>query len=148
MTDEVRYERVGASAVLTIDRQHRRNAVDGSTAERLREGLDAFEADDEARVLVLTGAGDVAFCAGADLKAIETYAPRMDDPGGPLGFTRLTPSKPTIAAIGGWGPPRRPQLAPWGGPRGAPPSPTPRLPPPRRGGSPLHRGAPPPPPGV
>jgi enoyl-CoA hydratase len=102
MTDEVRYERVGASAVLTIDRQHRRNAVDGSTAERLREGLDAFEADDEARVLVLTGAGDVAFCAGADLKAIETYAPRLDDPGGPLGFTRLTPSKPTIAAIGGW----------------------------------------------
>jgi enoyl-CoA hydratase len=102
MTDEVRYERVGASAVLTIDRQHRRNAVDGSTAERLRESLDAFEADDEARVLVLTGAGDVAFCAGADLKAIETYAPRLDDPGGPLGFTRLTPSKPTIAAIGGW----------------------------------------------
>jgi enoyl-CoA hydratase len=102
MTDDVRYERIGAAAVLTIDRQHRRNAVDGPTAQRLREGLDAFEADDEARVLVLTGAGDVAFCAGADLKAIETYAPRLDDPGGPLGFTRLTPSKPTIAAIGGW----------------------------------------------
>jgi enoyl-CoA hydratase/carnithine racemase len=44
MTDEVRYERVGAAAVLTIDRPHRRNAVDGPTAERLREGLDAFEA--------------------------------------------------------------------------------------------------------
>src|SRR3954469_14452327 len=102
MTDEVRYERVGASAVLTIDRQHRRNAVDGSTAERLREGLDAFEADDEARVLVLTGAGDVAFCAGADLKALETLGPRLDDPAGPLGFTRLIASKPTIAAISGW----------------------------------------------
>jgi len=102
MTDEVRYERVGAAAVLTIDREHRRNAVDAATAERLREGLDAFEADADARVLVLTGAGDVAFCAGADLKAIETFGQRLDDPAGPLGFTRLTPTKPTIAAIGGW----------------------------------------------
>jgi enoyl-CoA hydratase len=102
MTDEVRYERVGAAAVLTIDRQHRRNAVDAATAERLREGLDAFESDDEARVLVLTGAGDVAFCAGADLKAIDSFGSRLEDPAGPLGFTRLTASKPTIAAIGGW----------------------------------------------
>ena len=102
MTDEVRYERVGAAAVLTIDRQHRRNAVESSTAERLRDGLNAFEADDDARVMILTGAGGVAFCAGADLKAIETYAPRLDDPDGPMGFTRRTPTKPTIAAIGGW----------------------------------------------
>jgi enoyl-CoA hydratase len=102
MTDEVRYERVGAAAVLTIDRQHRRNAVDGPTAEALRYGLDAFEADEEARVLVVTGAGGVSFSAGADLKAIDTFASRLDDPGGPLGFTRLTPSKPAIAAIGGW----------------------------------------------
>jgi enoyl-CoA hydratase len=102
MTDEVRYERVGAAAVLTIDRPQRRNAVDGPTAERLLEGVNAFEADDGARVLVLTGAGGVSFCAGADLKAIETYAGRLDDPDGPMGFTRRTPTKPTIAAIGGW----------------------------------------------
>jgi enoyl-CoA hydratase len=102
MTDEVRYERVGGAAVLTIDRQHRRNAVDGATAERLRDGLNAFEADDDARVMILTGAGGVSFCAGADLKAIETYAPRLNDPDGPMGFTRRTPTKPTIAAIGGW----------------------------------------------
>jgi enoyl-CoA hydratase len=102
MTDEVRYERVGAAAVLTIDRPHRRNAVDGPTAERLLAGVEAFEADDGARVLVLTGAGGVSFCAGADLKAIETYAGRLDDPNGPMGFTRRTPTKPTIAAIGGW----------------------------------------------
>jgi enoyl-CoA hydratase len=102
MTDEVRYERVGAAAVLTIDRPHRRNAIDAATAERLRSGLDAFESDDEARALVLTGAGDVAFCAGADLKAIESFGERLEDPAGPLGFTRLAPSKPSIAAIGGW----------------------------------------------
>jgi enoyl-CoA hydratase len=102
MTDEVRYERVGAAAVLTIDRPHRRNAVDGPTAERLLEGVEAFEADDGARVLVLTGAGGVSFCAGADLKALDTYAGRLSLPDGPMGFTRRTPTKPTIAAIGGW----------------------------------------------
>jgi enoyl-CoA hydratase len=101
-TGPVRYERVGAAAVVTIDRPERRNAVDGPTAEALGEAYRRFEADDDARVMVLTGAGGVAFCAGADLKAIETFAPRLEDPAGPLGFTRLTPSKPTIAAIGGW----------------------------------------------
>ncbi|HEU4977526.1 MAG TPA: crotonase/enoyl-CoA hydratase family protein [Solirubrobacteraceae bacterium] len=102
MVDEVRYERIGAAAVLTIDRQERRNAVDGPTAERLADGYEAFEADDGARVLVLTGAGGVSFCAGADLKAIASFTPRLTSDGGPLGFTRRTPSKPTIAAIGGW----------------------------------------------
>jgi enoyl-CoA hydratase len=99
---EVRYERVGAAAVLTIDRPARRNAVDGPTADALEAGYDAFEADDDARVLVVTGAGDVAFCAGADLKAIESFAPRLMSAAGPFGFTRRTPSKPTIAAISGW----------------------------------------------
>jgi enoyl-CoA hydratase len=98
----VTYERVGPAAVVTIDRQDRRNAVDGPTAELLADAHGRFEEDDGARVLVLTGAGEVAFCAGADLKAIETLAPRLEDPRGPLGFTRLTPSKPAIAAISGW----------------------------------------------
>ncbi|MCW3017414.1 MAG: crotonase/enoyl-CoA hydratase family protein [Solirubrobacterales bacterium] len=101
-TDEVRYERVGAAAVLTIDRPARRNAVDGKTAEALKDGYEQFVSDDGARVLVITGAGGISFCAGADLTAIETLTPRMVDPAGPLGFTRLTPPKPTIAAIGGW----------------------------------------------
>ncbi len=98
----IRYERAGASAVLTIDRPERRNAVDGPTAEGLRDGYRRFAADDDARVLVLTGSGDVAFCAGADLKALDTLAPRLMDPDGPLGFTRLTSPKPTVAAISGW----------------------------------------------
>jgi enoyl-CoA hydratase len=96
------YERRGAATVMTIDRQERRNAIDGPTAELLAEGYERFEADDEARVLVLTGAGGVAFCAGADLKAIETFGTRLDDPRGPLGMSRVTASKPTIAAISGW----------------------------------------------
>jgi enoyl-CoA hydratase len=100
--DEVRYERIGAAAVLTIDRPARRNAIDGPTAERLAEGLRSFEADPGARVLVLTGAGGQAFSAGADLTALESFRGREYLPGGPEGFTRLTASKPTIAAIDGW----------------------------------------------
>ena len=98
----VSYERRGAAAMVTIDRPERRNAVDGPTAGRLAEAYERFEADEGARAMILTGAGDVAFCAGADLKAIETFGPRMDDPRGPLGFTRVTPSKPAIAAVSGW----------------------------------------------
>src|SRR3954469_15342510 len=102
MPEPVHYERVGAAAVVTIDRPQRRNAVDGPTAEALLAALERFEADADARVMVLTGAGGIAFCAGADLKAIDTYANRLDDPDGPMGFTRRTPSKPAIAAIDGF----------------------------------------------
>jgi enoyl-CoA hydratase len=100
--EPVRYERRGAAALITIDRQHRRNAVDGPTAASLHAAYLRFEADDDARVLVLTGAGGVSFCAGADLKATDTMAGRLMSEEGPMGFTRLTPSKPTIAAISGF----------------------------------------------
>jgi enoyl-CoA hydratase len=96
----VAYERRGSAALVTIDRPERRNAVDGATAAELLEAYERFAADDEARVLVLTGAGEEAFCAGADLKALETLDP--DAPAGPMGFSRLTPVKPAIAAISGW----------------------------------------------
>jgi enoyl-CoA hydratase len=96
----VGYERAGAAALVTIDRPERRNAVDGPTAAALLEAYERFVADDGARVLVVAGAGDEAFCAGADLKALETLDP--DARGGPMGFTRLTSAKPAIAAIGGW----------------------------------------------
>jgi enoyl-CoA hydratase len=99
MTDELRYERVGAAAVLTIDRSERRNAIDADAAAAFRQGLTDFEADDGARVLVLTGAGGDAFCAGADLKAMNLD---VSHPDGPMGPTRLTPAKPAIAAIDGW----------------------------------------------
>jgi enoyl-CoA hydratase len=109
--DRTSYEVRGTTAVLTIERPERRNAVDAETAEGLLAGFRAFEADNDARVLVLTGAGDQAFCAGADLKAlaeagseipaevVDAVAGRSE---GPMGFTRLTASKPTIAAISGW----------------------------------------------
>ena len=95
----VHYERSGAAAVLRIDRPERRNAIDGPTAALLLDGFQRFAADEDARVLVVTG-DDVAFCAGADLKDIATLDP--DALGGPLGFTRLASPKPTIAAVSGW----------------------------------------------
>ncbi|HXA54209.1 MAG TPA: crotonase/enoyl-CoA hydratase family protein [Solirubrobacteraceae bacterium] len=98
----VLYECRGAAALITIDRQHRRNAVDGPTAVALHEAYRRFEADDDARAMVLTGAGGVAFCAGADLQAIASFGDRLAAPEGPMGFSRLTPSKPTIAAISGF----------------------------------------------
>jgi enoyl-CoA hydratase len=108
---KARYERRGAAAILTIDRPERRNAVDAETAEELLEGFRSFEQDNDARVLVLTGTGPEAFCAGADLKAIaevgegdlaERIEAVSERPEGPMGFTRLAASKPTIAAISGW----------------------------------------------
>jgi enoyl-CoA hydratase len=99
MSDELRYEREGSAAVVTIDRPQRRNAVDAATAALFRQALVDFEADDDARVLVLTGAGGEAFCAGADLKAMNLD---VSHPDGPMGPTRLTPAKPAIAAVEGW----------------------------------------------
>jgi enoyl-CoA hydratase/carnithine racemase len=108
---KVGYERAGAASLLTIDRPERRNAVDAETAGLLLDGFRRFEADEGARVLVLTGRGEEAFCAGADLKALAEAAPELTTeaidavagaPEGPMGFTRLTPSKPTVAAISGW----------------------------------------------
>jgi enoyl-CoA hydratase len=100
--DAVGYERDGTTAIVTIDRPHRRNAVDGDTAAALHEAYLRFEDEDDARVMILTGAGGISFCAGADLKATQTMAGRLMSEEGPMGFTRLTPSKPTIAAISGF----------------------------------------------
>lgn len=99
---QVRYERHGASAVITIDRQSSRNAIDGPAATELEYALRRFETEREARVLVIAGAGEQAFCSGADLKQMDSFADRLHARGGPLGFTRLPTAKPAIAAISGW----------------------------------------------
>ncbi|MFH1329883.1 MAG: crotonase/enoyl-CoA hydratase family protein [Actinomycetota bacterium] len=92
----VRYERIGSAAVITIDRPERRNAIDRATAEALLRAWRDFDADPEARVGVLTGAGGV-FCAGADLVAFDL----METAEGWLGVCRMSVSKPTIAAVAG-----------------------------------------------
>jgi enoyl-CoA hydratase len=90
--------------VVSINRPEARNAVDGETAGLLFEAVDAFRANDSLDVLILTGTGDVAFCAGADLKRGESLLARPGaQESGPMGFSRVTDlEKPTIAAVNGY----------------------------------------------
>jgi enoyl-CoA hydratase/carnithine racemase len=88
-------------AVITINRPEVRNAVDRPTALRLSALLDAAEADDDVRAIVLSGAGNT-FCAGMDLKAFSATGERpMTDERGAFGITGRPPTKPTIAAVEG-----------------------------------------------
>lgn len=102
MAGLVRYEMVGAVAWITIDRPEQRNALNAEVRAGLWEGFARFRDDDGARVLVVTGAGDRAFSAGADLK--EMSATGMEVP--PRDFIpqpgrNIELSKPTIAAVNG-----------------------------------------------
>ena len=98
----VRVERKDRVTTIVIDRPQRKNAIDRATAQALADAFRAFEADDDARVAVLWGAGGT-FCAGADLQAIAAGDPnRVEAHGdGPLGPTRMLLDKPVIAAVSG-----------------------------------------------
>ena len=73
MTDEVvLYRTDGPVATITINRQERRNAISAAVTGALSESLARAEADDSVRVVVVTGAGDKAFCAGGDMAAINS----------------------------------------------------------------------------
>ena len=101
----VHVEHDGPVTTILLNRPERRNAIDPSMATALADAVRAFEADAEAAVAVLTGAGD-HFCAGADLKAIAAGDVHTVDPDpsadGPLGPTRLHLSKPVVAAVEGY----------------------------------------------
>jgi enoyl-CoA hydratase len=103
MPDTVRVEKQGPVTTVILDRPSSRNAVDRETAAALAEAFRAFEADADAAVAVLTGAGGT-FCSGADLKAVaEGDGNRVEPEGdGPMGPTRLELDKPVIAAISGY----------------------------------------------
>ncbi len=95
----------GPVRTIIINRPDKRNAVDRPTATALRAAFEAFEADEEARVAVLAGAGGT-FCAGADLAALgdperrNEVEPQGTGPG-PMGPSRMMLSKPVIAAVSG-----------------------------------------------
>jgi len=94
----VRTERRGPVTTVVLDRRHARNAVDADTAQELADAFRAFDADDEASVAVLWGAGGT-FCAGADLKLMSNRVEPDGD--APMGPSRLVLSKPVIAAVAG-----------------------------------------------
>ena len=74
MTDAVSYRVVNGVAWLTIERPQARNALNAAAREGLYAGVRRFNDDEAAKVLVLTGAGEKAFCAGGDLKEMADTA--------------------------------------------------------------------------
>ena len=101
---KVETERSNRTYIVRINRPEARNAVDAETAGLLGEAVTTFKKDKGLRVMVLTGAGDVAFCAGADLKSPGGLVLRKgSDKSGPMGFSRFTDvQKPSIAAVNGY----------------------------------------------
>lgn len=98
--DELLLEKRGAVMLITLNRPDAHNSITAGMAVGLAEGIDAFAADDSARVLVITGAGDRAFCSGANLKDVdELMRHAHTERAGPIGFAKLDPGKPTIAAV-------------------------------------------------
>ena len=88
----------------TINRPEAMNAINADVATELGEAVERAEHDDEIRVVILTGAGERAFSAGADLKAIargESIAPRNHPEWGFAGYVRHFTSTPTIAVVNG-----------------------------------------------
>jgi enoyl-CoA hydratase len=94
----VRSERNGPVTTVVLDRPEARNAVDREHADALADAFRAFDADVDALVAVLWGAGGT-FCAGADLKRMDNRTEPDGD--GPMGPTRMLLSKPVIAAVAG-----------------------------------------------
>lgn len=99
----------GAVRIVTINRPHRRNAVDRATGDELYNIFQKFDTDDSVSVAILTGA-EGAFCAGFDLKTLSEHGDsttlgELEHGGkgdlGPMGPTRLMLSKPVIAAVEG-----------------------------------------------
>jgi enoyl-CoA hydratase len=100
MTDKLRVSRDGPVTTLIINRPEVRNALDCETARALAQALKAFEADESARVAVLTGSGQ-AFCAGADLKELASGVPYEPWAGSESGPLHRVLNKPVIAAVSG-----------------------------------------------
>ncbi|MGY2004537.1 enoyl-CoA hydratase-related protein [Blastococcus sp. SYSU DS1024] len=107
MTDDqpsVLTERLGHVLVVTLNRPHARNAVDADLAGRVADALEQADADPGVRCIVLTGAGEKAFCAGADLKALgrgEMPLAAGREHYGFAGFVRHPVSTPVVAAVNG-----------------------------------------------
>jgi len=111
MTD-IRYEAHGRVRLITIDRAAKMNSLDFEANDRLVAAWREFDADDDAHVAVVTGAGTQAFCAGADLKTYTMDFARRPAPefrrrftNGP-GFGGITRNmdvfKPIVAAVNGY----------------------------------------------
>lgn len=102
MSDHILYEVRDGIAWLTINRPEARNALNLAARTAYGEACEAFARDDDAHALIITGAGDKAFCAGADLKEMADTAMRVPPKNILVYFNRtLKTDKPIIAAVNG-----------------------------------------------
>ena len=95
----------GHVATIRLNRPDKHNAINAEMSTELIECLDALEADDDVRVIVLTGAGEKAFCAGADMAeavAAGTDGRGTNDSAARAALRLLRVKKPTIAAVNGY----------------------------------------------
>lgn len=103
MSDAVLYDLMPEGiAVITINRPEQRNCLSLDVRQGLFAAWDRFENDDSARIAILTGSGDKAFCAGGDLK--EMVEKKLQVPPRdmfPVPYENIRLSKPTIAAVNG-----------------------------------------------
>ena len=98
----VTYEVVRRVAWLTIDRPEARNALSAEVRRLLTEGFERFAADDGAAVLVVTGAGEKAFCAGGDLREMADTGLTVPPPDFvPQPGRTIELTKPVVAAVNG-----------------------------------------------
>jgi len=106
MFENIKLEMEGLVGVLTFNRPKKLNAVDAPTVDELDKALDEVEKNPEVRVLILTGAGEKAFVAGADimeLKERDTLKGRTQTRRRQEVYTRIEQLEiPTIAALNGW----------------------------------------------
>ncbi len=102
MADEILYEMRGQVAVITINRPEQRNSINAAVRAGLFAAWERFDKDPSAKVAILTGAGDKAFCAGADLKEMsETGLQILPRDFIPTLGDNVRLSKPVIAAVNG-----------------------------------------------
>lgn len=102
MNESVLYEVRDRVAWVTLNRPEARNAIDSAVSEGLHAAWERVESDDQVAVAVLTGAGDRAFCAGADLKQMASLGLKVPPPGMiPYLNRTVTVTKPVIAAVNG-----------------------------------------------
>jgi 3-hydroxypropionyl-coenzyme A dehydratase len=106
MTDDLLYDLNGGIATLTLNRPDQRNALNGELLAALVEAMKRARDDDDVRAVVLTGAGDKVFCAGADLGGFAAEVPLVDKHFASdlfLEYFRLMPQlgKPSLCAANG-----------------------------------------------
>lgn len=106
MYTNILYETEGPIATLTINRPRKRNAVNNATVEEIDQALTQVENNPDLRVLILTGAGEKAFVAGADIHELDkrdTIRGRSETRRRQEIYTRIEQLEiPSIAAINGW----------------------------------------------